>query len=259
MSNTKPVEVYIGESGVSLAARLTPTATVDRQPAGLNFHEIHWPFESMGSVIFKNGGKRFPIDHVLSFLGTEDMELKEEGLLEVSIGSSISDKEKILHDEAKLLTIAYLQRIMHQGWKPTIPRDAPRLRGKDMNNYLLTIDRYTTLDPNYMPTLTEWMQYEDGTTWEFYDNKVFLTVKITRDLSLVDPLKPGAYFMSTSAQNESEHFRGYLNGSRRARWKELLPSIIDAMNKTRKKKEASLREKGISIDETYVDPPLPKI
>lgn len=259
MLNQPPIEIHIGESGKSFANRNASIAAVDRQPAGLNFYELRWPFQAMGSIVFKQGTKRLPIDNVLSVIGTEDMDFQDEGLLDIKINSTISKTEKISHDEARLKTFAYLQKINQLGWKPTIPRSMARIRGKAMNNYLLKTKKYTTLDPKYVPTLSEWMQYKDLTTWEFYDDHVFLTVQITREHTLTDPLKPGAYLLSTSAQNEAEHFRGYVDALERPRWKQLLRAEVEKLDRSRKRKEAEFRAKGVAIDETYVDPPLPEL
>jgi hypothetical protein len=257
MPTTTPIEIYVGESGKSFATRTT--TAVDRQPAGLNFYELHWPFRSMGTVIFKQGAKRLPIENVLSVTGTEDVDLQGEGLSDIKINSSISKEEKISHDEARLKTFAYLQRITQLGWTITIPRSKARIRGKDMSDYLLQTDKYTTLDPRYVPTLSEWMRYEDRTTWEFYDNRVFLSVQITREHTLTDPLKPGAYLLSTNLQSEAEHFRDYVDGLDRPRWKQLLHVEVENAARSRKKKEAEFIQKGVAIDEAYVDPPLPDL
>jgi hypothetical protein len=257
MPTPTPVEIYVGESGKSFAARTT--TAVDRQPAGLNFYELHWPFKSMGAVILKQGEKRLPIDNVLSVTGTEDMDLQGEGLSDIKINSAISKEEKISHDEARLKTFAYLQKITQLGWMITIPRSKARIRGKDMSDYLLQTDKYTTLDPRYVPTLNEWMRYADRTTWEFYDHRVFLSVQITREHTLTDPLKLGAYLLSTNLQSEAEHFRDYVDGLDRRRWKQLLHAEVENAARSRKKKEAELMLKGVAIDEAYVDPPLPDL
>ena len=257
MPTTTPIELYIGESGKSFSAR--NATNVDRQPAGLNFYELHWPFKSMGSVIIKQGVTRLPVDYVLSVTGTEDMDLHNEGLSDIKINSAISKEERISHDEARIKTFAYLQNITQLGWAVTIPRSMARIRGKNMSDYLLQTDKYTTLDPTYVPTLNEWMQYEDRTTWEFYNDRAFLSVQITRDYTLTDPLKPGAYLLSTNIQSEAEHFRDYVDGLDRTRWKQLLHAEVKNLTRIREKKEAALRAKGVPVDETYVDPPLPDL
>jgi hypothetical protein len=97
------------------------------------------------------------------------------------------------------------------------------------------------------------------TTWAFYADHVFLTVQITREHTLTDPLKPGVYLLSTSLQNEAEHFRGYIDGLERPRWKQLLRAQVEKLAQIRDKKEAAFRLKGVAIDESYVDPPLPDL
>jgi hypothetical protein len=256
MPNSTPIELQVGENGASFARRIAALASIDRQPAGLNFYTIRWPVQSMGAVIIKQGTLRLPIENVISVTGIEDMDYPDEGLADVKINSAISNSEKISHDEARIKTIAFLQKIAQIGWKSTIPRDVARIRGKDMNDYLLSAKR-TTLDPNYVPTLNEWMRYRDLTEWEFYFGRVFLTVQISRQHTLTDPQKLGVYLLSTKLRNESQHFRGYVDGPDRARWKDLLMPQIKEMAENRAEEEAGFRKNGIAIDERYIDPPLP--
>jgi hypothetical protein len=211
----------------------------------------------MGAVTIKKGSLGFGIENVLSVTSTEDMDFPNEGILEIRINSAITKDDTINHDDARLKTFAYLQKINKLGWKSTVPPSMARLRGKEMSNYLLT-GKQTTLDPGYVPSLSEWMQYDTLTTWAFYADHIYLTVQITREHTLTDPLKPGAYMLSTSLQNESEHFRGYVDGLERAQWRELLPGRVEKLKELRSQKESVFRLKGAAIDESYIDPPLPE-
>jgi hypothetical protein len=259
MSNETPIELRVGEKGESFTRRNPTIGTVDRQPAGVNFYELNWSTQTMGTVIVKQGPLSLNIENVISVTGTEDMDLQDEGILEIKINSAITNSEMISHDEARVKTLAYLQKIYQSGWKILLPRSMARIRGKDMNNYLLETGNHTTLDPLYVPSLAEWMEYDDLTSWEFYADRVFLTVQITREHTLTDPAKPGAYLLSTNLQSESEHFRRYVDGLDRARWKQLLMGEITQLAKKRATMESNFRAKGIAIDEAYVDPPLPDL
>lgn len=212
----------------------------------------------MGKVALKKGTLSFLIDNVLSVTSTEDTDFPNEGILEIRINSTITNADTINHDEARLKTFAYLQKIKQLGWRPTVPPAMARIRGKDMNDYLLKTGKHTTLDPSYVPSLTEWMQYDSLTTWAFYADHVFLTVQFTRENTLTDPLKPGAYLLSTSLQNEPEHFRRYVDGFERANWRKLLPARVEKMKQLRSTKESALKLQGITIDENYIDPPPPE-
>jgi hypothetical protein len=257
MSKENIIELSVGEKGDAFARRTSTITNVDRQPAGLNFYELQWSTQAMGAVIVEQGKLRFGIANVISVTSTEDMAFREEGIAEIKINSAITNSQTISHDEARLKTFAYLQKINEAGWKTTVPRSVARLRGKEMNNYLLKMGEYTTLDINYVPTLSEWMRYKDLTTWAFYADHAYLTVQITREGTLTDPLRPGAYLLSTNLQNEEEHFRGYVDGLDRAHWRDVLPRQIAAVQQLRNKMEAALSLEGFTIDESYVDPPLP--
>jgi hypothetical protein len=180
-------------------------------------------------------------------------------LLQFEINSAITESDLISHDEARLKFFYILQNLARAGWKTTIPLSMARLRGKQMTKYLLVSKRRTTLDPSYVPTLAEWMQMESLTTWKFYAAHMYLTVSFTREHTLTDPSKLGAYLLSFEIKNENEQFRRHVDGSDRNRWKEVLPVALREMAAHRAKMEAELRLKGIAIDESYIDPPVPDL
>lgn len=255
----EPVEIQVGEAGISMTRRLHPQVKIKAEPAGLNFYEIRWPATAPGRILVKFGDHKLPIENVLSVTGTEDLELKGEGVSEININSTITPYEFISHDEARLKFFSILQKIVLAGWQTTIPRDMARLRGKDMTNYLLRSKRYTTLDPSYVPSLTEWMEMPSLTSWEFHANQIYLVVQFTREHTLTDPRKPGAYLLSFELKSEPEYFRGYVAPQSRKRWMELLPAAITELSKSRANLEAELRLKGVSIDDRYIDPPIPNL
>ena len=103
------------------------------------------------------------------------------------------------------------------------------------------------------------MHIESNMTWALYADHVYLDVNFTRDHTLTDPAKPGAYLTSFTLKNEAEHFRGCVDSRERKRWKELLPAELLKLSPMRAEAEAKMRAKGIKIDETYQDPPLPNL
>lgn len=257
MSSEKNVDLLVGESGAAFAHRVPSLTHIDRQPAGLDFYTIRWPISSLGTAVIKHGALSTAIDNVISVTSVENSDYPEEGLSDIAINSTITSSEKISHDDAKTKTIAFLREIVRAGWRTTIPRSTPRLRGKNMSDYLLAGGQSTTLDPDYMPTLDEWMSYEDLTEWEFYYDHAFLTVQISRLHTLTDPKKPGVYLLSTHLKSEPRYYRDFVEAKDRARWREfLMPEIIE-MAAHRAQEEIAYRKKGIAIDESYSDPPLP--
>ncbi len=128
-----------------------------------------------------------------------------------------------------------------------------------MSTYMLSNEQMTTLDPVYLPSLSEWMSYTGVTEWEFYCSGMYLTVQMTREQTLTDVHKQGVYLLSTVIKSEANYFREYIDGKNRSRWKELIIPQIALMAERRAKLEAQLRKDGLAIDENYVDPPLPSL
>lgn len=258
MSARYMVELEIGEKGDVFARKNSSHVRIDRQPAGLNFYEFGWPMKELGNVVIRHGKLQLPINYVLSATGIEDMDFVAEGISDIKINFALSNSKLISHDEARLKMFSLMQNISKTGWRAVVPRDAARIHGRERNDYLLDSQDYIGFDPNYLPTLNEWMRYESMSEWQFYFDRVFLTVEFNREHTLLDPAKLGAYLISINLESEAQHFRGYVSPSDRPRWKELLPSAVARMAKNRAKIEAALRLKGRSIDESYVDPLLPE-
>lgn len=259
ISTSPAIDIEVGENGSSFARRNADQLKIDRHPTRLNFYEIRFPVRAKGSATLNSGTRKSVIENILSITGTEDMDFKDEGLSEFSINCAISATELISHDDARMKFFSMLQDLTRAGWKTTIPRGAPRLLGKDMTNYLLRSRQEVTLDSSYLPSLDEWMRLPSLTGWEFYANHTYLTVAFTREHTLTDPRKLGAYLVSFELKNEAEEFRGHVGGSGRNRWKEILPKELTKLAQERGKKETELRRQGAKIDETYVDPPIPDL
>lgn len=259
MSSEPTIEIQIGERGADFLKRNTTITAVDRQPAGVTFYQMRFRADSKRQVILKSNEQVLHIENVLSVTATEDMELQEEGLLQFHINCGLTASDLIAHDDARIKVFSILKDIEHTGWKSTIPLSMARLRGREMARFLLTTKRSTTLDPSYVPTLEEWMQMRSQTRWRFYKDHMYLTVSFTREHTLTDPSKPGAYLLSYEIRSETEQFRRQVDGSDRNRWKQILPKELRALADSRAAMETELRSKGFAIDNLYVDPPIPEI
>lgn len=145
-SKQPAVEIQVGEMGSSFAGRNADILKINRQPAGLNFYKIRFPARVKGSATLNSGTRKFVIENIFSITGTEDLEFKDEGLSEFSINCSITEADLISHDEARSKFFSMLQDLLRSGWKTTIPLGAPRLRGKEMTQYLLRSKHDATLD-----------------------------------------------------------------------------------------------------------------
>jgi len=249
--------VHLGEQGEAFAKRYPSQVHINRQPAGLDFYRIDWNAPAKGVVTFEHGKHTFTVENALDVSGYQNIDFPKEGMPELDITAGITGPNGIAHDEARQQMFAVLQKILQAGWKVFIQRDDPRVRGKDALDYVLTTSSASSLDATYLPTFEEWMRIESMTNWFFYADHVYLKVNFTREHTLTDPAKPGAYLINFNLQNEAEHFRGYVGPDNRKRWKELLPAALAKLIPMRTEAEAKMRAKGIQIDETYQDPPVP--
>jgi hypothetical protein len=257
---TKDVSIKLGEMGPSFAKRYPLDLRIQHQPAGLDFYEIDWDQKAPGSVRIENGKSSFTIENVLGVQATQELgELEFEGLKDFTLFAGISEPDRISHDEARLQTYALLRRFADAGWKATTPRSRPRLRDQARLDYALNVSSSVGLDPNWLPTFEEWMRIQSRTPWSFYANGLYMDVSFTRERTLTDPKKPGSYLLTFNIKTETEYFRGYAGPDNRLRWKELVPQELAKVAALRSQKETELRAKGVPIDESYQDPPVPSL
>ncbi len=186
------VTIQIGEKGEAFANRYPNEVKINRQPAGLDFYRIGWKASQNGVATVENGKHSFSLEGVIGVVGTQNNDYPTEGISEWDITVGITGPNGIHHDDARKKMFAILQQLLKAGWKTSIPLDKPRIRGKDMLNYLLKDGKYTTLDADYTPTLEEWMQIDSSGIWELYADHMFLKVTFMRESTLTDPTKPSA-------------------------------------------------------------------
>jgi hypothetical protein len=254
---TNNVSIKLGESAKAFIDRY-PQAKVVRQPAGIDFYTLSWSTRSLGAVTLENGKNTIVVEQVLSASSSEDQaETKAEGFSEYNLIAGITGPSGIPHDEARLKAYAVLRGILDAGWQQVIERSEPRLKGKARQEYMFATSNLNGLDATHVPTFEEWMHIESRTPWSFYANGVYLEVSFTRESTLTDPTKPGAYLLTYNIKTETEYFRGYAGPDNRLRWKEVVPKELVKVAALRAQKETELKAKGIPIDESYQDPPLP--
>lgn len=251
------VSIKLGESAASFMKRYPDVKRV-RQPAGLDFYSIDWDERPRGTVTLEHGRYTIIIHDVLGLTTSEDQaELKNDGFFEYTIFAGVSSPDLISHDEARLKTYAILRHLLDAGWRQVIERSDPRLSGKARQDYMFATSNLNGLDAMYVPTFVDWMRIESGTPWSFYASGAFLQVAFTRERTLTDPTKLGSYLLTFNIQTATEYFRGYAGPDNRLRWKEVLPEELEKVAKLRAQKEAELKAKGVPIDESYRDPPVP--
>jgi hypothetical protein len=253
--------IKLGETGTDFAERYPDKVRVQHQPAGLDFYKVNWS-RPRGMVKIDHRRNSFVVEDALSILASQDLQdLKEEGLNEFTVnsGMSVPDPGLISHDEARKRHYEILRKILDSGWKNFIDGSDPRLSGRARLNYCLNVTDSIGLDAAYIPTLDEWMRIPSHTAWKFYADGAFLELSFTRERTLTDPTKPGSYLLSFNIKTDTEFFRGYAGPENRLRWKEFVKPELAKLAPLRAKAETELRAKGIPIDETYQDPPLPAV
>ncbi|MBB3225402.1 hypothetical protein [Pseudoduganella umbonata] len=256
MPNTV-ITLTLHETGDSFHKRHPDLVRVTRQPLGLSFYKAQWSSRSRGTVKIAAGNRLLQVEDVLSLIGTQDDDIRTEGISTVHLTSGITGPHGITHEAARDYFFAVLSRLRNEGWKSSIPFDDPRLRGKDMLNYQMAVGSSTPLDADYKPTLQEWIKLEDRSAWELYSDSAFLRISFKRAPNPDNPSGPGVYLVHYDLDSSVNHFKGFVDPLRREEWKALLPAELKDLAARRSKAEAALREKGIPIDTDYVDPPIP--
>lgn len=265
MSSNIPdsISIQVGEMAASFVHRY-PFLKIQKQPAGMNFYAIHADsIEKNKSAIVKieHGKHSFEVSHVLTISGSENLSYPLEGIDKFNLYAGISAPDEIMHDEAKRYFFALLNKIKAAGWQTNLYRSDPRLFSKDAFHELLTNKEASefNLSVGYEPTLAEWMQLRDNTSWQFYADGVFLSVTFSRDSDHMDPSKPGAYLLSLTFSGAESIFRTNFKYEDRAKARELWPEVEKKLRNLRMQEEIKAEFKGYKIDKSYQDPPAPPL
>lgn len=255
---SEPLMIRLGEAGSDFYRRYPQKVSLKRQPAGVDFYNVRWNSPPYGTVKLDLNSHPITVHNVLSVQTAQELgALSSEGLYEFTINAGVSEAELIPHDEARLKTHAILGDLLRAGWIAVVERSEPRLHGKPRFDYTMSTDSTNGLDPAYLPTLDEWMEIENRTPWSFHAPGAYLEVSFTRERTLLDTQKPGAYMLTFSIKSEAENFRSYVGSEDRLRWRTVLPEVLKALAEARKKKEDDLVARGIRIDTMYGDPTIP--
>ncbi|RZL48192.1 MAG: hypothetical protein EOP71_05090 [Variovorax sp.] len=246
------VTLQLGLSGPDFAIALgREDARVSRQPAGLNFYEIHWPDQTSGIARFEHGANGFELTTVLGVMGTEDVDRPSAGVYEILISFGLPPRNEIPHDEARLQVMALLKRLQDAGWQQSYHFSEARVKGRS------TLRHPNSMDIRYTPNFKEWMGFSIETVrWKLRANGVYMSIAMNRDGDRMDSHRPGAYFLSMTLETEEQYMRGHFGEKDRDNWKALWPEFSKVLNESRAEDEAKARLKGLEIDTAYKDPPI---
>lgn len=259
MPISQNIQLRLGEPSAKFLARFAGHVQVNSQPAGLDFLSLDWRGPARARVALDQPHAAISVDHVIgvqTFRRAADDDL--QGLTRFAIYAGLNEGGDIGHDAARVYVHGLLSRILAAGWQQMVDADEPRLVGAERLKRTLASSNLNGLDARYVMSLTEWMQVEDGTPWSFVRDDAVLQVTFRRDAARLAPGQPGAYFLSLNWMSVDEHFREMVDSDERARWRDLVPAMLEVARQKRTEKEAELRKLGWQIDASYVDPQFSK-
>ncbi|MFZ6754754.1 hypothetical protein ACO0KY_15400 [Undibacterium sp. Dicai25W] len=247
------ISIRLGESGDDFVQRIGKKAVrVNKQPAGMNFYDIDWTIYNPGpgQITFEHGMHTFTISNALGAMGsTFEPDNHKWGIFSFDLSFGLTAPELIPHDEARQKFIALLKMLQEKGWRQFYYRDAARIMGRSSLHSI-------NIDVRYIPTFEEWIALEDGAGWNLEADGVYMRIVMYRDDDRLNPLQPGAYFMTMELHNEEDEVRSHFLYEDRDNWKVLWPDRMKKAHESRTKEEAAARAKGYQIDTDYQDPPI---
>ena len=255
--DNQPITIQLGQTGQGFTLlRGGGRMEIQREPAGVNFYTISWSMSSLGVIRVSHGTYSFTLAGALSCMGIEDLDFPAEGIAEFHFDVAPAVPAVISHLEARDRIFRLLHMLQMAGWRRYIDRHKPRFSGKTALEESIQRWGAYCLDPNYVPTLPEWMRLMIGSYWGFYAEGAYLTIEFKRDSRRMDPDKPGAYLVSFTLKNELVYMRGLFKQEKRKHWQEFWPEQEKYFQLERAEAEAKARAQGLSIDTTYTDPPI---
>ena len=257
MSSSQNIQLRLGEPSADFLARFAGHVQVNSQPAGLDFLSLDWRSPPRATVTLAQPHASISVEHVIglqTFRRAADGD--RQGLSRFAIYAGLNGGGDIAHDTARVYVHALLARILAAGWQQMVDADEPRLAGAERLKRTLASSNLNGLDARYVLPLAEWMQVEDGTPWSFVHDDAVLQVTFRRDAARLDPAQPGGYFLSLTWMSVQEHFREMVDADERARWRELVPGMLEQARRKRTEQEDELRKAGRQIYASYVDPTL---
>ena len=259
---SQPLVFTVGENPTDFIQRMKNVGQpigVDRQPAGLNFYTIDFQQGARQTMRLEHGMHSFNIPPVMSFMGTEDVDLPELGikLLRFSFVRK-DDGQKNTHEQAREFFIGYIKMLADLGWQRFITTSSPRLSGSQSYQYMIENKHNYIPDINFEPNLKTWKAMEDSHIWTLYADDLFINIKYRRKQDPSDknkaPDKSAYYIFSLEITTKDEFAKGYMKFEQRDTWKQHWVPIIKRLKTRRYKIEAELRDKGYTIDTSYQDP-----
>lgn len=251
------IHIQLGQSGDDILKRYPGGFILSDHPSGAKFYAAKWTKDARGTIEVGTADTLFVVNHALSVTGNYSSSFPSENIIEWNINAGLAGSSPIMHDDARQQFLSILERLRKASWRRYIDLDAPRLSGTEAIRYAQSTSSIYGLDPAHPPTLNEWMHLPGRTLWKFSSKSGYLTITLSRDLSIGDVHQPGAYFVEYNLRTESEQLRQLVGPDKRTIFQQALPAEIKLMKEERQQAENALRQQGIRIDESYKDPPIP--
>lgn len=249
------IHIQLGQSGDDILKNYPGLFSMSDHPSGAKFYAARWTNDARGTVEIGSSETLFVIHHALSATGNYTPSFANENIIEWNINAGLAERSPIMHDTARKQFQSILANLRKASWHRYIDPDAPRLSGVNTLRYAESTSSIYGLDTDYEPTLDEWMHLPGRTLWKLWSKEGYLTIALSRDLSLNDVNQPGAYFIEFNLRSEKEQFRQLVGPDKRAVWQQALPAEMKLLKEERQQAESTLRKQGVNIDEAYRDPP----
>lgn len=252
---SSPLIIRLGETGEAFQKRNPSGVRVNRQPAGIDFYGLDWDRAPYASVRFVQGDHSFEFHHVNGVQTSEDREaFKEEGFTEWTVHALLDPTQELSHGEAEARIHQLLRAAMDAGWRQYVDGGNPRLRGQDRLNIVLQGSTWIGLDARHEPSLQDWLKIPDRTPWKLCVEGAFMEVSFTRQVLPKSDASKAVYLMTFNIKSQNEYLRAGVESDQLPKWREVLPAVFKQAAAQRAEEERVLRERGIDIDEGYVDP-----
>lgn len=252
---SSPLIIRLGETSETFQKRISSGVRVNRQPAGIDFYGLNWDKAPYAWIRFVQGDHSLDIHHVNGAQASEDRDFKEEGFAEWTVHALLDPAQELSHGEAETHIHKLLRAAMDAGWRQYVDGGDPRLRGQDRLNIVLQGSTWIGLDARHEPSLQDWLKIPDRTPWKLCVDGAFLEVSFTRQaLPGSSDASKAVYLMTFNIKSQNEYLRGGVESDHLKKWREVLPTVSKQVADQRTEEERVLRERGVEIDEGYVDP-----
>lgn len=246
--------IRLGESGESFQKRYPFGVRINRQPAGIDFYGLDWGRAPYAWIRFVQGDHSLDIHHVNGAQTSEDHDFKEEGFAEWTIHALLDPAQELPHGEAEARIHKLLRAAMDAGWRQYVDGGDPRLLGQDRLNVVLQGSTWIGLDARYEPSLENWLKIPDRTPWKLCVDGAFMEVLFTRQALPGSDASKAVYLLTFNIKSQNEYLRGGVESDHLKKWREVLPAVSKQAAAQRAEEERVLRDRGVEIDEGYVDP-----